>query len=190
MNPLVPLLEALLFAGEEPLSVARLAELCESDEAPVAAALRELAESLEGEGRGIQVEAVAGGYRLVTKPAYADAIGRMRGSSGGPLSAAALETLAIVLYRQPVTRGEIEALRGVSSDSALATLIDRGFVREVGRRQSPGRPVLYGTTRQVLTSLGIRDIRDLPDVRASLGEARPGQLFLRVKEGGEAPPGA
>lgn len=187
MNPLVPLVEALLFASEEPLGTARLADLCGADEAPVQAALKTLGEELAAADRGIQLEAVAGGWRLVTKPEHAEAVARLRGFAGGPLSAAALETLAIVLYRQPVTRGDIEALRGVHSDSALGTLLERGLVREVGRRPVPGRPVLYGTTKKVLTSLGIRDIRDLPDLRGSLGESRPGQLFLRVSAPHDVP---
>ncbi|MBE3589694.1 MAG: SMC-Scp complex subunit ScpB [Firmicutes bacterium] len=180
MNPLLPRIEALLFAAEEPLSTARLAELCGAERGAVEAALRELDAALGDEARGIQLEAVAGGWRLVTKPEHADAVARLRGPAGAPLSAAALETLAIVLYQQPVTRAEIDALRGVHSESALHTLIERGFVREVGRKDAPGRPALYGTTRRVLTYFGIRDIRDLPDPRALLPEGGPRQLYLRV----------
>lgn len=170
----------MLFAAEEPLTTARLADLCGVERGAVEAALRELEAALADASRGIQLEAVAGGWRLVTKPAHADVIARLKGPAGAPLSPAALETLAIILYQQPVTRAEIDALRGVHSESALHTLIERGFVREVGRKDAPGRPALYGTTRRVLTYFGIRDVRDLPDPRTLLPSDAPRQLFLRV----------
>lgn len=180
MNPLLPVIEALLFASEEPLPVRRLAELCGAEEPAVREALRELGRVRARPESGIQLEAVAGGYRLVTKPEFADTVAQLRGGRPPALSPAALETLAIILYRQPVTRAEIDELRGVSSESALGTLIERGLVREVGRRPTAGRPVLYGTTKKVLLALGIRDVRELPDPGAVLAREGPRQLFLRV----------
>ncbi|MBX6349920.1 MAG: SMC-Scp complex subunit ScpB [Clostridia bacterium] len=183
MNPLLPMVEALLFASEEPVGARRLAELCGADEPAVREALRALERARARPESGIQLELVAGGYRLVTKPEFAELVAKLKGSRPPALSPAALETLAIVLYRQPVTRAEIDELRGVSSESALGTLLERGLVREVGRRKTAGRPVLYGTTKKTLVALGVRDVRELPDPGALLSREGPRQLYFRVPEG-------
>lgn len=159
---LVAALEAVLFAAPEPLPERELARVLGVEPPLVAAALRRLAERYDAGGHGIQLHRTAGGYRLCTRPELAAVVARLQRPRRVTLSPAALETLAIVAYRQPVTRAEIEALRGVGSESPLATLVEHGLVEEVGRREAPGRPILYGTTRRFLEYLGIDDLSQLP----------------------------
>ncbi len=162
--PLVSLVEALLFAAAEPVSPGRLAAACGVGEAEVRRALASLAETLADPRRGVEVRQVAGGYRLFTKAVHAGAVERFLAGERSRLSVSALETLAVVAYRQPVTRAEIEEVRGVQCDHALRTLLDRQLIRVVGRRDSPGRPLLYGTTDAFLEYLGLRNLSELPPV--------------------------
>jgi len=119
-------------------------------------------------GRGLQIQSVAGGYQLCTRPEFAGYVQRfLRLDFQEPLSQAALETLAIVAYRQPVTRGEIELVRGVRSEHVLERLLERHLIREVGRRPTVGRPILYGTTEGFLRHFGLQDLSDLPPLRGS-----------------------
>jgi len=155
-------LEALLFSSGEPLSAERLAEITRVDVEQVRRVLMEYAEELADDARGILLVEVAGGYALRTKPSLAEYVGRLELPRVAPLSNAALETLAIIAYKQPVTRAEIEEIRGVRCDAALATLLARRLVREAGRKDAPGRPFLYVTTRQFLEYFGLRDLADLP----------------------------
>lgn len=159
---LVAALEAILFAAPEPLAPDQLAQVLGVEAPLVQAALRRLAEHYDGGGHGIELQRVGGGYRLVTRPRFAPYVARLNRPRRVVLSHAALETLAIVAYRQPVTRAEIEALRGVGSESPLATLLEHGLVQEVGRKEAPGRPILYGTTRRFLEYLGLNDLAELP----------------------------
>ncbi len=155
-------LECLLLASGGPVPVRRLADAlqCTEEEA------QELLSELQGEyeGRGLMVQAVAGGYQLCTRPEYAEYVTRLVASQVEPLSKAALETLAVVAYRQPVTRAEVEAVRGARSDHHLRRLLDRHLIREVGRKPGPGAPILYGTTELFLRHFGLRDLQDLPPV--------------------------
>ncbi|MGE5509522.1 MAG: SMC-Scp complex subunit ScpB [Chitinophagales bacterium] len=165
MNPqeALRILEALVFASPEPLTAKAAAEATELDPETVTHLFRRLADDYRARGSGLVLEEVAGGWRLVTAPELADWILRLgRAPRQAPLSPAALEVLAIVAYRQPVTRAEIEAVRGVHSDSALRTLEERGLVREVGRRDTLGRPVEYGTTEEFLLAFGLRNLGELP----------------------------
>lgn len=129
----------------------------------------------EYSARGLQIQAVAGGYQLCTRPELAEYVQRfLRLDHREPLSRAALETLAIVAYRQPVTRAEIEAVRGVRCEHVLERLLERHLIRELGRRPTLGRPILYGTTEGFLRYFGLKDLSDLPkleggDPRAALG---------------------
>ncbi len=155
---------ALLFASREPLSQARLIELLERPAgARVAAALERLATALDGAGLPIVLKKIAGGLRLLTDPECGSAIARLR-SEPKPerISAAALETLAIIAYRQPVTKAEVEAIRGVQAGPVLRSLVDRGLVRVTGRADLPGSPLLYGTTREFLERFGLASTGDLP----------------------------
>ncbi|NPD32468.1 SMC-Scp complex subunit ScpB [Berryella wangjianweii] len=156
-------LEALLFISDEPRSAAALASMVEVERATVERVLAELAARFEREGRGIQLLNVAGGWRLYTHPDFGDLLQRYVLSwDTRRMTDAALEVLAIVAYGQPLTRAQIAAVRGVSSDSTLNTLIDRGLVREAGTLDAPGAPTLYATSRTFLERFGLSSPADLP----------------------------
>lgn len=157
------LVESLLFVSDEVLSVPRLAEITELSQTEVRQALAALDSDYEREQRGFVLREVAGGWRLFSHPAYAEYIERLVLSwDSRRLSQAALEVLAIVAYRQPVTRAQINAVRGVNSEAALSSLVDKGIIREVGRDKSPGQPILYGTSELFLERFGLRSLEDLP----------------------------
>jgi len=156
-------LEALLLVASEPLTPRRAAGILGLTEAQARAYLRHLADIYRERDGGLLVVEVGGGFRLVTRPEFNDYVVRLEPARGPqPLSRAALETLAIIAYRQPVSRVEIEAVRGVRCEAVLGTLIDRGLVEEAGRAQGPGRPFLYATTRLFLEQFGLSDLSDLP----------------------------
>lgn len=157
--------EAMLFVTDEPVGTITLAEMLECDVALVQQALESLRDALEFENRGIQLREVAGGWRLFTHPAYHELIEKYVLSwDTRKLSGAAMETLAIVAYTQPVTRAGVASLRGVNSDSSINSLVEKGLVREVGVADTPGNPTLYGTTRGFLEKFGLRSTADLPDL--------------------------
>ena len=158
-------IEAMLFVTDEPVGVITLADMLEVDPAQVEAALVELRDKLAAEERGVQLREVAGGWRLFTHPVYHELIEKYVLSwDTRKLSAAAMETLAIVAYTQPVTRAGVASVRGVNSDSSINSLVEKGLVREVGTEDAPGNPVLYGTTRGFLEKFGLRSPADLPDL--------------------------
>ena len=158
-------LEAMLFVTDEPVGTIALAEMLECEPGQVEAALVALREKLERDGSGIQLREVAGGWRLFTHPAYHELIEKYVLSwDTRKLSAAAMETLAIVAYTQPVTRAGVASVRGVNSDSPINSLVEKGLVREVGTADTPGNPTLYGTTRGFLEKFGLRSPADLPDL--------------------------
>ncbi|MCI8425033.1 MAG: SMC-Scp complex subunit ScpB [Adlercreutzia sp.] len=158
-------IEAMLFVTDEPVGTITLAEMLECDVAQVEAALVALRADLEQRGSGIQLREVAGGWRLFTHPAYHELIEKYVLSwDTRKLSGAAMETLAIVAYTQPVTRAGVASVRGVNSDSPLNSLVEKGLVREVGTADTPGNPTLYGTTRGFLEKFGLRSPADLPDL--------------------------
>ena len=144
-------LEAMLFVTDEPVSVIDLSAMLEIDSAKVEAALVSLRDEFERENRGIQLREVAGGWRLFTHPAFHDLIERYVISwDTRKLSQAALETLAIVAYCQPITRAGVASVRGVSSDSSINSLVEKGLLREAGTADAPGNPMQYATTRVFL----------------------------------------
>jgi segregation and condensation protein B len=160
---LVKIIEGLLFVASEPVTLNHLAEAIECEVKQVEAALEQLQETCRG--RGIRLQRQGKKVQLVSAPELTDYIERFLGLSiSGKLSAAALETLAIVVYRQPVTRPEIEAIRGVNSDGVLRTLLSKGLVEEVGRLDSVGHPALFGTTFEFLRFFGLEKIEDLPQL--------------------------
>lgn len=164
-------IECVLLVSGEPVRLDQLVEATQVPPEIVTAAVEMLQQ--EYAGRGLEVQAVAGGYQLGTRPAYAEAVRQYLGAAGRePLSQAALETLAIVAYRQPITRPEIEALRGVRSEHILERLEERRLIKAVGRKQTVGRPILYGTTDAFLRYFGLRDLSDLPPIEA-FGRAAP-----------------
>lgn len=158
--------EALLFVAEEPLPLDRLQEaLGDEDPAATEATIRELAERLEAEGRGLMVQEVAGGFRLATRPEAHPWIQRLQQVKPAKLSRPALETLAIIAYKQPITRAEIEAIRGVAVEGVMRTLLERGLTRMLGRKAEAGRPILYGTSAGFLEHFGLKDLGDLPSLK-------------------------
>ena len=160
------ILEALLFVAEEPLPLAKLQEILEdADASQTETSLRDLALHLEGEGRGLMVQEVAGGFRLATRPETHAFVQKLQQVKPARLSRAALETLAIIAYRQPITRAEIEAIRGVAVDGVMRTLLERELIRMMGRKAEAGRPMLYGTSSQFLEHFGMKDLGDLPTLR-------------------------
>lgn len=155
--------EALLFVSDEPVSAARLARVLEVAPGEVDGVLADLAEEYREQERGFQLREVAGGWRLYTHPAHHDVIERYVLSwDTRRLSQAALEALAVVAYHQPVTRAGVNAVRGVNSEGVLASLVEKGLVKEAGRDKNQGNAILYGTTRTFLEKFGLRDIADLP----------------------------
>ncbi len=169
-------LEALLLATTEPLVPAKAAEVVGVSAERCQRLLEELAEEYRQRESGWELQRVAGGYRLVTRPQFAPYIERLyRRTPAAPLSEAALETLAVIAYRQPVTRAEIEHIRGVNCDSVLNTLLERGLIEEVGRKEAPGRPILYGTSRHFLEHFGLDSPEDLPPLPDEETEGPPGE---------------
>lgn len=158
-------IEALLFVTDEPVGTIALADMLEVDPVDVERALVELRTQFEEDGRGIQLREVAGGWRLFTHPMFHELIERYVVSwDTRKLSQAALETLAIVAYGQPVTRADVSAVRGVNSDSSLNSLVEKGLVREAGTADTSGNPTLYATTRAFLEKFGLRSTSELPDL--------------------------
>ncbi len=164
-SPLRKALEAILLVVEEPVEPNTLAQVLEVPTDDVVATLRGLRAEYVDQGRGFVLREVAGGWRLYTDPGSAPYVERfvLQGRST-KLSQAALETLAIVAYKQPVTRARISEIRGVEADGAVRSLLVRGLVEEVGREHTPGQPLLYGTTSAFLERLGISDVAELPDL--------------------------
>lgn len=165
-------LEAVLFVSDEPLTAAALGQALDLPRPEVEGLLADLAALLEERGSGIVLRNVAGGWRLFTSGDALPAVERFVLSSRHTrFTKASLETLSIVAYKQPVTRHQVSAIRGVDSDGVLRALTDRGLVVEVGREDTPGRPVLYGTTPEFLERLGLTSVSDLPPLAPLLGEA-------------------
>ena len=170
MTEPIDVVEALLFASEAPVEAERIQEVLDL---PSAGQARELVsvltERLDGQGRALQIIEVGGGYRLVTRPEVAPWLVKLaRSRTRSRLSRSSLETLAIIAYRQPASRPDIDAVRGVNSEAVLDNLLDRRMVRIAGRKDSPGRPFLYETTRDFLVAFGLRDLADLPKVEGDL----------------------
>lgn len=164
-------LEAVLFVAAEPVSSTVLAQLLETDRGAVEGSLANLAEDYERSGSGLVLRNVAGGWRLFSHPSASPVVERFILSSRHTrLTKAALETMAIVAYKQPVTRHQVAAIRGVNSDGVLSALVDRGLLEEVGRDEGPGRPLLFGTTPEFLERLGLASIGDLPSLAPLLEE--------------------
>ncbi len=168
-----PVVEALLFVAEEPLSPERVAEITGFSLQDVRLALRKLQEKYAADDSGLQLMEIAKGYQLATKPELAPMVEKLfKGENRYTLSQAALETLAIIAYRQPVTRVDIESIRGVKVDGVVETLIKRRFIRTAGRKDAPGRPILYGTTREFLKYFGLKDLSELPQPNQDIPRER------------------
>jgi segregation and condensation protein B len=159
------IIEALLFAAEAPLKSEKIGELLGLERGMISALLRELVQESASAGHGFLLCAVAEGYQYRTRPEYAEWVRRLGHHRPFRFSRAALETLAIIAYRQPVTRAEIEYLRGVESGAVVKTLLEKRLVKILGKKEIAGRPLIYGTTRDFLEFFGLRDLSGLPTLR-------------------------
>ncbi|MDS1030656.1 SMC-Scp complex subunit ScpB [Bacillota bacterium LX-D] len=156
------ILECLLFVADEPLSIAKLSEIMELGLEDIMLLIEEMQSELQKPKHGLELIQVADGFRLTTKPQLFGNIEKLYKPKATVLSQAALETLAIIAYKQPITRAEIEMIRGVKADGVLTNLMERNLVQEVGRKDSPGKPILYGTTVEFLSYFGLKKIEELP----------------------------
>ncbi len=171
-RPLKNILEAILFTMAEPLSLKTLAKAFEDPpaEKEIEAALMELRQELLVEGRAFELVEVANGYQLRSKVAYAPWIKRLVSLRAPRLSRSALETLSIIAYKQPITRVEIEQIRGVDSSSVLKTLLDRRIIRVLGKKDVPGHPLVYGTSKLFLEVFGLKNLSQLPPIEENEAE--------------------
>ena len=164
-NPLASVVEAVLLAAGRPVSVEQLLELFDEPQRPPAEELQAALQALQSmyEGRGVELREVASGWRVQVRPQHADVVSRLWQERPSRYSRALLETLALIAYRQPITRGEIEDIRGVTvSTTIMRTLHERNWIRVVGHREVPGRPELLGTTREFLDYFGLKSLDDMP----------------------------
>lgn len=162
---IIPIIEAMLFVSGEPLTLRDIAINIEETPKYVEEILAEMMLQYEVENRGIKLILINGGYQLVTKQEHSDYIQKLlKKNKRQSLSQASLESLAIVAYKQPITRIDIDEIRGVKSDSAIQRLIEKDLIKEIGRLEVPGRPILYGTSDNFLRQFGLQDLKDLPSL--------------------------
>ncbi len=184
-------LESLLFVADGPLTVQRIAEVVDGvDKETLQELLREIQSELEAPSRGLQLVEVAGGYQLRTAKVNADWVKKFLGGRPARMGRATLETLAIIAYRQPITKAEMEAIRGVDVDGVITTLLERNLIRAVARKDVPGRPFLYGTTAEFLQMFNLKDLTELPTLKEtdeiSLPEISRDVIPLEAAEEAEA----
>ena len=183
LNSLMSKIEALLFVvGDDGLSIKQMSQLLEIETMEIEAALSELATNYnESAERGVTLKNLAGTYQLTTKPEAADTIKKLvENPSSNVLTTASLEVLAIIAYKQPITRLEVEDLRGVKSERPIQTLVSRALIQEVGRAEGTGRAILYGTTKEFLNYFGLKDIKELPPLpeNEQTDEQEDADLFM------------
>jgi len=160
------IIESVIFAAESPLSLDRLCELLnEYERDEIKATLADVAKGHEGRGGGFYLAEVAGGWQFRTDPDFQQYVVRLVKTKAAKFSPSALETLAIVAYRQPVTRTEVEHLRGVDCGGVLKTLLEKKLVRILGKKDIPGRPLIYGTSKEFLETFGLKDLKGLPTLK-------------------------
>jgi len=189
--PMATRIEAVLIASDRPVSIARMREALALDDdatADIKAAIDELNNLYDQTERSFRIEPVAGGFRFMTRAPFGADVAALRGPRDAhKLSRAALETLAIIAYRQPTTRAQLEAIRGVATGEVLRTLLEARLIAITGRAEELGRPMLYATTRHFLETFGLASIRDLPPVDASAEKAFP-SLLARQASAAESEP--
>jgi segregation and condensation protein B len=166
IEELKPVIESLVFVSEEPIGMKQLAALLEGEAAEdIEAASDQLMEEFNARGGGLEMRKLAGGYRITTRPEYSEYVRRyLKSQPSARLSIAALETLAVIAYKQPITIPEILEIRGVSSTSAIKTLLDRRLIVAKGHKQVVGRPMMYGTSKEFLIQFGLNDLSELPNL--------------------------
>ncbi len=155
-------LECLFFVASEPLSIKQLQEICGADKAQIEQAIAEIAADYQH--KGFRLKQIAGGWQFMTEAEFAPVIEKLYRPKFHKLTVQAMETLAIIAYKQPITRAEISEIRQVDADGVVATLLDKKLIKEVGRLDVPGRPILYGTSEQFLSFFGINSLKDLPEL--------------------------
>ncbi|MBN1898481.1 MAG: SMC-Scp complex subunit ScpB [Spirochaetes bacterium] len=160
------LVEAILFVHSEPITYGKLSEMVQNDTSHIKQVIKELAIDYQNRNAGIKIMEMAGGVRLGTNEAYGEKLKSLfQAKKKQKFSKASLETLAIIAYKQPITRSEIETIRGVSIDNGLRDLMERDLIKITGRKDSPGAPALYGTTKKFLQYFGLKSIKELPTLK-------------------------
>lgn len=157
-------IEALLFVNGERMSEEEMMGILGLDQSDLKEIMQELIAEYHQSSRGIQILTLDGGYIMGTKPEYAQVVSKLLKPAGRRLSPAALETLAIIAYRQPLSKAEIEQIRGVKTDRVITTLMEKGIIKDLGKKAVPGRPSLYGTTHEFLKIFGLSSLDELPDL--------------------------
>jgi segregation and condensation protein B len=165
MAEMMAIIESLIFVSEDPLSVKMLAEVLKEDRGWIEVAVEELAKEFNARNGGLHLREVAGGWQFATRPEHHEHVRAfLKSRPSAKLSLAALETLAVIAYKQPVTVPEILEIRGVQSSSAIKTLLDKRLIVAKGRKETVGRPMLYGTSKEFLLQFGLKDLTELPNV--------------------------
>lgn len=173
-DTLKAIIEAILFVSGKPVNLDRLKDVIGEDKESIKSALQQMIDEYRKDTRGIEIVEVAGGYQMRTKTNLSEYVKNYLQVKPSKLSRPAMETLAIIAYKQPITKSEIEYIRGVDSSGILRALLERKLIRIVGKKDVPGRPLLYGTTKEFLELFGLSDIRDLPTLK-DLNEISGGQ---------------
>lgn len=175
------IVESILFVTDTPLSLDRLCSILEEfDREAIRRAIDGIIADCQSHKRGIELVLVAGGYQFRSRPDFADYIRRLKKTKPAKFSSSALETLAIIAYRQPVTRSEVEYLRGVDSGGILKSLLDKKLIKIIGKKDIPGKPLIYGTTRGFMETFNLKDLSSLPTLREIEALAETGDDFEQV----------
>ena len=184
-------IEGILFAAGEPVKAAKLASVLEADIEEINEAVKLLKYQYDSEMRGVQIIEIDEGFQICSRPEYyvyiQEILGEQRRQA---LSNAAMEALAIIAYKQPITRGQVEYVRGVNSDGAVNRLVERGLIEECGRLDAPGRPILYRTTQTFLRCFGLKTPKDLPAINSGIIGTEYEQIELLPEDEGSSPEGA
>ena len=173
MNDIKEIIKALLFAWGDPLDIKTISDICELDIEEIERAIEELRSEMDSSNDGLKIIRMNSSYQLISRDIYFDYVKKLLSEKPkNNLSNASIETLSIIAYKQPVTKMQIEKIRSVKSDGPVNTLLDRGLIEEVGRLDTPGKPILYGTSDIFLRSFGIEDLSELPDINRDINIER------------------
>jgi segregation and condensation protein B len=184
-----PVLESLFFVSDSPIRLEALVEILpESNKEAILEGIRQIQAEYGDHSKGIELTEIAGGYQFRTKPGWGEWVNRLKKAKAVKLSHAALETLAIVAYRQPVIRPAIEEIRGVDTGSVLHTLLEKGLIKIMGRKDLPGRPIVYGTTRAFLELFSLNSVSDLPKLQEIQPTPAPEEISREEKSPQEMSP--
>ena len=173
MNDIKEIIKALLFAWGDPLDIKTISDICELDIEEIERAIEDLRSEMDSSNDGLKIIRMNSSYQLISRDIYFDYVKKLLSEKPkNNLSNASIETLSIIAYKQPVTKMQIEKIRSVKSDGPVNTLLDRGLIEEVGRLDTPGKPILYGTSDIFLRSFGIEDLSELPDINMDINIER------------------